>query len=73
MDNGYLIRVIGSHGPGEELKWLPTESRARQWIDRTGIAFKYFYGVAIQRVRDGMFDCGDGVFMTIAERWPDLI
>lgn len=56
----YRVRVVEPGCPGAVLYTADRPSRCHAWIERTGAAYEYHYGVAIQRCNDGLFDHGDG-------------
>ena len=56
----YRIRPILTGRFDKPVRTLHSLTAAREYIERSGVAYEYCYGVAIQRGNDDAFDCGAG-------------
>lgn len=59
----YEVVVIESSGPGRTLASFDSDQEAREYIEDTGVAHEYSWGVAILDAETGLYDFdGNGEF-----------
>lgn len=62
------IVVIESCGPGRVLGTFDEEGAARAYLEESGVAYLFAWGVAVRNNESDLFDFeGNGVF----EPWPE--